>query len=130
GNGLTHSFELLTLFRFLTGLGAAGAFICGGVLSGVLGTRAIVIFFSGGGVGMLATGALLPWLFQYAGPASWPWAWIAIGAVCLPLALAAAAAAREIIEPSSPALSDSWPWRPCVPELLAYFLFGLGYIAY
>lgn len=129
-NGLTHNFELLTLFRFLAGFGAAGAFICGGVLSGVLGTRAIVIFFSGGGFGMLATGALLPWLFEMAGPSSWPWAWIATGAICIPLSLAAIAAMRDIIEPSTAGASAAWPWRPCVPEFLAYFLFGLGYIAY
>jgi predicted MFS family arabinose efflux permease len=67
-NGLTHDFHWLTLYRFLAGFGAAGAFICGGVLSGVLGTRAIVIFFSGGGIGMLATGALLPWLRRGHGP--------------------------------------------------------------
>ncbi|HWL30099.1 MAG TPA: YbfB/YjiJ family MFS transporter [Burkholderiaceae bacterium] len=129
-NGLTHDFALLTLFRFLAGLGAAGAFICGGVLSGVLGTRALVIFFSGGGVGMLVTGALLPWLFEYAGPAAWPWAWIACGAVCVPLSVAALAAMRDIAEPSVAGVSTAWPWRPCVPEFFAYFLFGLGYIAY
>jgi MFS family permease len=100
------------------------------VLSGVLGTRAIVIFFSGGGIGMLVTGALLPWLFDYAGPASWPWAWIATGTVCIPLSLAAISAMRHIDEPSSTAGASPWPWRPCVPEFLAYFLFGLGYIAY
>ncbi|MFW7341115.1 YbfB/YjiJ family MFS transporter [Pollutimonas sp. H1-120] len=130
GNGLTHDFQLLTLYRFLAGLGAAGAFICGGVLSGVLGTRAIVIFFSGGGVGMLATGALLPWLFDYAGPAAWPWAWVGSGGICIPLSLAAVAAMRAIPEPSASGATATWPWRPCVPEFTAYFLFGLGYIAY
>lgn len=129
-SGLTQHFHLLALFRFLAGLGAAGAFISGGVLSGVLGTRSIVIFFSGGGLGMLATGASLPWLFDYAGAAAWPWAWIAIGMVCAPLSLAAVAAARDIAEPAEPGVRASWPWRPCVPELAAYFLFGLGYIAY
>src|SRR3546814_14399176 len=24
----------------------------------------------------------------------------------------------------------AWPWHPCLPEFTAYFLFGLGYIAY
>ncbi len=129
-NGLTHDFYLLTLFRFLAGFGAAGAFICGGVLSGVLGTRAIVIFFSGGGFGMLVSGALLPWLFDYGGPAAWPWAWIAIAAVCIPLSLAAVSASRGIAEPSSAGTSAAWPWRPCISEFTAYFLFGLGYIAY
>ncbi len=130
GNGLTHDFQLLTLYRFLAGFGAAGAFICGGVLSGVLGTRAIVIFFSGGGIGMLATGALLPWLFDYAGPAAWPWAWIGSGGICIPLSLAAVAAMRTIAEPSASGATAAWPWRPCIPEFTAYFLFGLGYIAY
>jgi predicted MFS family arabinose efflux permease len=129
-NGLTQSFELLTLYRFLAGLGAAGACICGGVLSGVISTRAIVIFFSGGGLGMLLTGAFLPWLFELGGAASWPWAWISSGLVCVPLAGAALAALRGIEEPSAPGMGGRWPWKPCVIEFTAYFLFGLGYIAY
>lgn len=129
-NGMTHDFQLLTLFRFLAGFGAAGTFICGGVLSGVLGTRAIVIFFSGGGVGMLLTGAVLPWLFSYTGAAAWPLAWLAIGAICIPLSIAAAMAARTIAEPTVPGLTASWPWQQCTAELIAYLFFGLGYIAY
>lgn len=129
-NGLTRSFELLTLYRFLAGLGAAGAFICGGVLSGVISTRAIAIFFSGGGMGMLLTGAFLPWLFEFGGAAAWPWAWIACGLVCIPLSGAALAALRGIEEPSAPGIRSRWPWQPCVIEFTAYFMFGLGYIAY
>ena len=129
-SGLTHNFELLTLFRFGAGLGAAGTFICGGVLAGVLGSRAIVIFFSGGGMGMLITGAALPWLFDFFGAGAWPFAWLAIGAVCIPLSIAACLAIRHIAEPSSPGLSAAWPWQRCQPEFGAYFLFGLGYIAY
>jgi MFS family permease len=128
--GLTRSLEWLTLFRFLAGLGAAGAFVCGGVLSGVLGTRAIVIFFSGGGLGMLITGAVLPWLFELAGASSWQWAWISCGLICAPLTLAALTGLRGIEEPSAPGSSGRWPWRPCAAEFIAYFLFGLGYIAY
>ncbi|SHG89040.1 YbfB/YjiJ family MFS transporter [Pollutimonas bauzanensis] len=129
-NGMTHDFQWLTLFRFLAGLGAAGTFICGGVLSGVLGARAIVIFFSGGGIGMLLSGAALPWLFSLTGAAAWPVAWLAIGAICVPLAIAAALAARAIAEPSVPGTQASWPWRHCAAEFIAYFFFGLGYIAY
>lgn len=128
--GLTRSLELLTLYRFLAGLGAAGAFICGGVLSGVISTRAIVIFFSGGGLGMLLTGAVLPWLFELGSASSWNWAWIACGLICTPLTLLAIAALRGIEEPSLPGSTSRWPWRPCVAEFTAYFLFGLGYIAY
>lgn len=128
--GVTRDFTLLTFYRFLAGAGAAGAFICGGVLAGVLGTRAIVIFFSGAGIGMLSTGALLPWLFEFAGPAAWTWAWIAIGAVCVPITALSIAASARIDEPGVPGVSTSWQWRPCVPEFTAYFVFGLGYIAY
>lgn len=129
--GFTRDFTLLSIYRFLAGLGAAGAFICGGVLAGVLGTRAIVIFFSGTGIGMFSTGALLPWLFQEAGATAWPWAWIAIGLVCAPLAVFSIFAALKIEEPNSPGRHAAvWKWQPCVPEFIGYFLFGLGYIAY
>ncbi len=128
--GLTRDFQLLALFRFLSGLGGAGTFICGGVLAGVLGMRAIVIFFSGGGIGMLLTGATLPWLFESAGATAWPLAWLAIGGVCVPLSIASVWAAREITEPSSVQTSASWDWGSSLATLSAYFLFGLGYIAY
>jgi len=128
--GLTRDFTLLAVYRFLAGLGAAGAFICGGVLAGVIGTRAIVVFFSGSGIGMLSTGAALPWLFEFAGSPAWPWAWVAIGAVCVPLTFFSIVAARQIDEPGGPGLNAAWRWRPCLPEFIAYFMFGLGYIAY
>lgn len=128
--GLTRDFTLLSFYRFLAGLGGAGAFICGGVLAGVIGTRAIVVFFCGSGVGMLSTGAILPWLFQYAGVSAWDWAWVAIGLACLPLALFSILAARQVEEPNLLGLEAGWDWRPCVAEFTAYFLFGLGYIAY
>src|SRR5690554_1543575 len=128
--GLTHDLSLLALYRFAAGFGAAGAFICGGVLAGVIGTRAIVIFFSGSGIGMLSTGALLPWLFEFRGATAWPWAWIAIGAVCIPLSLFSIVAAKGIEEPNVRGTSTPWRWQPYVPEFSAYFLFGLGYIAY
>ncbi|MBP6018261.1 MAG: YbfB/YjiJ family MFS transporter [Burkholderiaceae bacterium] len=130
GCGLTHDFYLLNLLRFLAGLGAAGTFICGGVLASVLGTRAIVIYFAGGGMGMLATGAGLPWLFDYAGSAAWPWAWIAVAAVCAPISAAAIAAQRYSAEPAAPGAAAAWPWRKCKQAFIAYFMFGLGYIAY
>lgn len=129
-SGLTRDFFWLSVFRFVAGFGGAGAFVCGGVLAGVLGTRAIVIFFSGGGLGTLLTGAALPWLFELRGAAAWPAAWIAMGAACLPCSIAAIRAAAAIAEPSSMRSDARWPWRPCLPVLAAYFIFGLGYIAY
>src|SRR3546814_7481993 len=70
---------------------------------------------------MLATGARLPWLFDYAGPAAWPWAWIGSGGICIPLSIAAIIAMRTIAEPSASGGNDAWPWQPCLPEFNAYF---------
>jgi hypothetical protein len=53
-----------------------------------------------------------------------------MGIICLPCAIAAIRAAADIAEPSSARASARWPWRFCMPILSAYFIFGLGYIAY
>lgn len=129
-NGLVSDFYLLNFVRFVTGVGAAWAFICGGVLASVLGARAIVIYFGGGGSGMLLTGATLPWLFEFAGPGAWPWAWIGTALICTPITIAAIMAARYSVEPATLKEKAPWPWRPCRKAFLAYFMFGLGYIAY
>src|SRR3546814_5479729 len=77
--GLTHNFQWLTVFRFLAGFGGASEFICGGVLHGVRGTRAIFIFFTGGGFGMMLSGATSPWPSQLTGAGHLPLSWLAIG---------------------------------------------------
>lgn len=129
-NGLTSDIFLLNTIRFVTGLGAACAFICGGVLASVLGARAIVIYFGGGGSGMLLTGASLPWLFELSGPEAWPWAWMGTALICTPITIAAIMAARYSAEPKTRSETTQWPWKPCSRAFLAYFAFGLGYIAY
>ncbi len=129
-NGLTDNFLALNLIRFITGLSAAWAFITGGVLASMLGARAMIIYFGGGGSGMLLSGASLPWLFALAGPGAWPWAWVGTAALCTPITLAALAAARHAPPALAGVRKAPWRWRPCAPAFLAYFAFGLGYIAY
>lgn len=129
--GLTHDFVWLAVWRFLAGVGGAGAFICGGVLAGVLGARAIAIFFGcGTGLGVIAGGAVLPWLFHAYGVTAWPEAWLLIGAVSLLLCVPAIRAIRGIVEPSSRHLDWGGSWRGCSAAYMAYLVFGLGYIAY
>ncbi len=126
----TRSLGWLALWRILAGVGAAATFISGGVLAGALGGSAIAVFFSGAGIGMVVTGLCVPWLFALAGNAAWPWSWALLGVLCVPLSVAAGRAAG--FAPDHPPRLDiaPWPWRDCVPELVAYGLFGLGYIAY
>ncbi|HEU0230404.1 MAG TPA: YbfB/YjiJ family MFS transporter [Burkholderiaceae bacterium] len=131
GTGLTHGIGWLAAWRFLAGLGGAGAFICGGVLAGALGARAITIFFGCGiGFGVVAGGAILPWLFDAYGPTVWPQAWLLTGAVCVLLCALAIRAMRGIAEPSSRHLDAGGSWRGCAAVYMAYLVFGLGYIAY
>ncbi|HLR12742.1 MAG TPA: YbfB/YjiJ family MFS transporter [Burkholderiaceae bacterium] len=129
-SGLTSHLLLLNTLRFLTGVASAWAFICGGVLASTLGARAMVIYFGGGGSGMLITGLTLPWLFEWAGAQAWPWAWAGMALVCTPISAAAIAATRYSIEPTTPDTRVSWPLRPCLPSFIGYFLFGLGYLVY
>lgn len=53
-----------------------------------------------------------------------------IAAVCTPISVAAIMAQRYSAEPAAPGAAAAWPWRLCAQSFLAYFLFGLGYIAY
>lgn len=129
-SGLTSHLVVLNLLRFLTGVASAWAFICGGVLASTLGARAMVIYFGGGGSGMLLTGLTLPWLFEFTGVGAWPWAWVGMALVCTPISAAAIAATRYSVEPSTPDTRVSWPLRPCLKSFMAYFLFGLGYLVY
>ncbi len=128
--GFTRDLGWLLGWRALAGLGAAGTFICGGVLAGRLSVRAVAIYFSGGGVGMIATGAALPWLFWAEGASAWPRTWVLMGLACVPLATAAAWVAASLPYAASEGDRHPWPWRRCVPILLAYALFGLAYISY
>ena len=100
-SGAAHTLEVLSVLRFTAGMGAAWIFIAGGVLASTLGTRAIAVFFSGAGAGMIMTGATLPWIFQRHGNAAWPCAWVVVAVMCLPMCAAGFAALRHLREPQA-----------------------------
>jgi predicted MFS family arabinose efflux permease len=140
-SGLTADFVLLTIFRVAAGLAGAPTFIAGGALAARLfpgdarrGPLAIGIYVSGGGVGMVLSGAVLPALFAASGPAMWPLAWIALGTASLLFAVPAVLAARwPGWHASAPARGRGTQWPPArrmFPELAGYTLFGVGYIVY
>ncbi len=128
--GLTRDIVWLLAWRFVSGLGAAGTFICGGVLAGRLGSRAVAVYFSGAGVGMIASGAALPWLFASRGALAWPEAWLLMALACVPITAAAWWAAPRADAGAREKTVREWPWRSCLPVLGAYGLFGMGYISY
>lgn len=129
-SGAAHTLEVLSVLRFTAGMGAAWIFIAGGVLASTLGTRAIAVFFSGAGAGMIMTGATLPWIFQRHGNAAWPCAWVVVAVMCLPMCAAGFAALRHLREPQARSASAPWQASRLRLSMAAYTLFGVGYIPY
>jgi MFS family permease len=140
--GWFTAFWLLLLARVVAGVGAGLMFI-GGVAV-VLALDAshrsdlpVGVYYAGPGIGIAISGLVVPWLL---GALAWDWraVWVALGALGLlsqilvepPLRLAEHAVRLKA--------SASKPHRQLIlrdylrlwPAMLAYGLFGLGYIGY
>ena len=139
-SGATRDYTAQLIWRSLAGVGAAGTFVCGGVLAGTVALAgisrkarpglAVTVFFAGGGLGILVSGIALPFWLAAFGDAAWPGAWTGMGLVTLVVTIAAADAVRYMEEPSTSSEPANWPARAYLPALSSYLLFGLGYIAY
>lgn len=116
--------DLAFVLRFLQGVLGALVFVGGAALLMALGRpgRALGAYYGGVGLGVL----LAPWLPGGANPAE---AWARLGLAALLLALPTFLAARELREPPPPAQGEGG-LRPILPLLLAYGLYGAGYIGY
>ncbi len=142
--GLTRDLTWLGFWRMLSGVTGAAAFIAGGALSAnvvagrpQLASTTTAIYFAGGGVGFILCGVGIPLLLDASGPSAWPQAWIGMGVTGLVMFVACTWAATQVDEPNRDAPSaanrDITPSRGVTQlgaSLLAYALFGLGYIAY
>ena len=135
--GVTRSFETLAALRFAVGMSGAAAFIAGGALAASLNPhapqraiRAIAIYFTGGGIGIVLSGIGIPWLFALAGNEAWPTAWMAMGVVSLIVSTGCAIVVQDGTRRGVPVAAVAWKKRTFAPLLFSYFLFGVGYIAY
>ncbi len=137
--GLNAALWWQTLWRILAGIFGAMSFSTAGALAAGLfqgdprrNALAIAILFgSGGGLGIVLTGATLPLMLDRFGPGSWPMGWILIGiaSLCfLPLGLWAALQLRPPAQSQTKAAP--LPLRRILPEMAGYAGFGLGYIVY
>ena len=140
-SALTREIWLMSLWRFVAGIGGAPVFIAGGALaSGLFGEHkqknalAIAVYFGGGGFGMVATAAVLPLLVESYGNDVWPYAWLLLGAgshlAFLPAYWAAVAAPEPKKTADSGAARPRLPVEAMLPGLSAYFMFGVSYIIY
>lgn len=135
----TGNVVLLLVLRLIAGISGAGGFVLGGALTARLGrgerpgraARLLGVYFAGGGLGIFVSALVVPPILGAAGDvAGWRWGWVALAGLTF-LALAAVVpAARACPEAASEPGGGSWPVSRLVALLLAYTLYGTGYIAY
>ncbi len=137
--GLNTEIWWQTLWRILAGVFGAMSFSTAGALAAQLfrndpkrNALAIALLFgSGGGLGIVLSGAALPLMVGHWGYGIWPWGWVMIGAasfVFTPLGLWSA------WRLSAPAVGKGngqrLPLLRMSGEIAGYAGFGLGYIVY
>lgn len=136
----------LLAIRFVNGVAAAVVFIAGATLAAhvasdaaagravdaAAGRRVVGTYFGGVGVGIVVSGATLPFLVDAAAPHTWPRAWLLMAAIGMVATLVAWAAARGVALPAPVRGAPREPARlgRLRPALVAYLLFGFGYIGY
>ncbi|MEN9559244.1 MAG: hypothetical protein RLZZ502_455 [Pseudomonadota bacterium] len=135
--GLTQDLYLMMLYRFLSGVGSAWVFACGGAMVAAhyshdqhktnAGT-AIALYFSGGGVGIFLSGLLMFPLLS--GRIHWQEAWLILGLASGVLIASPVFLAWRSALPVHASHAEPLPWRHMKTFTVAYCLFGLGYIVY
>jgi predicted MFS family arabinose efflux permease len=131
----TSSYSLLLLTRGAAGVAGALVFVAGGTAASHAAARArsavpLTIFFSGAGMGIAVSGALVPPLLSHH-PERWPLVWAGLALIASLATAASWTAPRDNTEAGAvAAVTDlrgaARLWQPAV----AYLLFGAGYIAY
>lgn len=139
-SGLSRDFWLLSTFRALAGIAGAPVFIAGGTLAAGLfkgdpakNALAIAIYFGGGGLGQLLSGASTPLILERMGQEIWPETWLLLGiasAIAFVPAYLAANVQRDEGGGVAASATDPLPYRRMTSALGGYFLFGLGYLIY
>lgn len=135
--GVTADFTLLSIARFVTGFGAAVAFVTGGALAANIGLAhpdrsayLLSLFYAGPGIGILLSGLIAPFVLQGFGAGSWWIVWLVLGLVAVLMGLPLS---RWLVDADSHASAAPVPAiaiRPMAILLAGYFMFGAGYIAY
>ncbi|MBL8303278.1 MAG: YbfB/YjiJ family MFS transporter [Ideonella sp.] len=129
----------LGLFRTLSGATSAASLVAGAVLAARLAGEAgagrgglvLGLYYGGTGLGIVAAAWIVPPLTQLDRPHAWQTAWWAIGAVA---AIATWLTARGTRALHAPPLASAprvpFRRRAFAPALVAYLMFGIGYIGY
>ena len=144
-HGVVASDGALYLLRFAAGLASAPSLVAGAVLAARLGGASarvghglragfvLGLYYGGTGIGIVAAALLVPLLAHAAAVHPWQPAWLALGAAGAVATVLIAIGVRGLGGASAGPPgggSERFRLRPFAPALLAYVLFGLGYIGY
>jgi len=134
---MSGNFIVLSLARLLAGLGAAGGFVGGAALAATIAQSRpdrsnflLSLFYAGPGLGILASGLIAPFVLQAFGPGSWWIMWWAMTLLSLVLILPLLLAPLGAATAANQSTKIDFAAAPVLIYLIAYFLFGAGYIAY
>ena len=123
---LTDVFSVLFILRFAQGVFGAFVFVGGAALLLASGGRGVAtgVYFGGVGLGILFSPLVLPL------SANWQGAWALLGMLSLALTLVSLVAWRYLSEPAPRSVGREGSLEPVKLLLVAYGLYGAGYIGY
>jgi predicted MFS family arabinose efflux permease len=134
---MSGNFVVLSFARLLAGLGAAGGFVGGAALAATIAQSRpdrsnflLSLFYAGPGLGILASGLIAPFVLQAFGPGSWWIMWWTMTLLAVVLILPLLLAPLGTATATTQSTTTDFDARPVLIYLIAYFLFGAGYIAY
>lgn len=124
--GLDPSFAAMIALRFVQGIFGAFAFVSGAALLLASGGRstALGVYFGGVGMGIALSVAILPLMN------SWQSGWVWLGVLSALFTLVALTALPLLREPPAPVRGADASLRPIAAPMVAYALYGAGYIGY
>ncbi len=131
--GVRHEAALGAL-RLGTGVASALSFVGGGLLAARLASRlpqqsglVLGVYYGGVGLGIMAAALLVPQFSEK----DWSAAWVALAVAAAGAGGITALGTRSLaLAPQPGAARAPFGWRPFVPALVGYMMFGLGYIGY
>ncbi|TWP38527.1 YbfB/YjiJ family MFS transporter [Leekyejoonella antrihumi] len=140
-SAVTSQFALLLALRAIAGVGGSVVFIAGAALLAALvsdltarrSATLIGLYAAGGpGVGIVISALGVPPVLGLGAGAGWRWGWLVLGIASVAALAGALPAAYAVHEPQAGPRRRTldWPVARLGPALLAYGLFGAGYIAY
>lgn len=142
--GFFEDSTILITQRLFAGFLSAVIFVAGGILAARMGSRQadkagliLGLYYGGTGAGIVLSAALVPWILETMQLPFSPWmvAWWVLALVCTVLVVFLRWPVRvlsvwDVGVSASEAQRAAAAWWPMRHALLAYALFGFGYIGY